>query len=68
MMSLPQRVPGRLVVHMAIPRGADRTARRRDTTPDEIGSIAAAAGAKSLVLTHVMARSLRDLDDNLSRV
>jgi ribonuclease BN (tRNA processing enzyme) len=57
-----------LVMHMAIPQGAGEAARRLHATPDEIGGLAASAGAKALLLSHFMARSLRTLDDNLSRV
>ena len=57
-----------LVMHMAIPQDAGEAARRLHATPEQIGRIAAAAGAKALLLSHFMARSLVDLDGNLARV
>ena len=55
-------------MHMAIPQDAGEAARRLHATPEQIGRIAAAAGAKTLVLSHFMARSLRRLDDHLEQV
>lgn len=57
-----------LVMHMAIPEGIGGPASRLHATPGEIGRVAAAAGARRLVLSHFMARSLRDLDGNIRRV
>lgn len=57
-----------LIMHMAIPQDAGEAARRLHATPEQIGRIAAAAEAKTLLLSHFMARSLRSLDDNLARV
>jgi ribonuclease BN (tRNA processing enzyme) len=57
-----------LVMHMAVPQDAGEAARRLHATPDRIGQVAAAVEAKALVLSHFMARSLRNLDENLARV
>jgi ribonuclease BN (tRNA processing enzyme) len=57
-----------LIMHMAIPQDVGEAARRLHAPPDQIGRIAAAAEAKTLLLSHFMARSLRNLDENLSRV
>jgi len=54
-----------LVMHMPIPQDADPVARNLHAMPDAIGSIAHAAGAKTLLLSHFMARSLVNLDDNV---
>ena len=54
-----------LVMHMPIPEDAGSAARALHATPSRIGEIAAAAGAKNLLLSHFMARSLIALDDNL---
>ena len=57
-----------LVMHLPIPVGADRIARRLHADPGAVGRIAADAGARRLVLSHFMARSLRGLDANLQEV
>lgn len=57
-----------LVMHMAIPQDAGEAARHLHATPDRIGRIAAAAEAKTLLLSHFMQRSLRSLEENLDRV
>ena len=57
-----------LVMHMVIPAGASAAARQLHAEPDRIGEIAAAADADVLLLSHFMARSLRNLDDNLAIV
>ena len=57
-----------LVMHMAIPSDADPVARNLHATPEKIGAIAQAAGAKTLLLSHFMARSLANLDDNVAIV
>jgi len=57
-----------LVMHMAIPEGIGGPASRLHATPGEIGTVADRAGARKLVLSHFMARSLRDLDGNIGRV
>jgi ribonuclease BN (tRNA processing enzyme) len=55
-----------LVMHMAVPEQADPTALKLHATPGRIGSIAQAAKAGELVLSHFMARSLRSLDESLA--
>jgi ribonuclease BN (tRNA processing enzyme) len=50
---------------MAIPQDADPAARRLHATPETIGTIAESVGAKTLLLSHFMARSLRTLDRNV---
>jgi len=57
-----------LVMHMPIPEGADEVARKLHATPATIGDIAQAAGAKTLLLSHFMARSLANLDENVGVV
>lgn len=53
-----------LVMHMPVPLNPDRVARRLHAPPDVIAGIAAESGAETLVLSHFMARSLRDLEGN----
>ena len=57
-----------LVMHLVVPEGASGVARRLHAPPSVIGAIADRAGAQRLVLSHFMARSLRDLDANVDRV
>ena len=57
-----------LVMHMPIPPEADEVARKLHATPRRIGEIAQAAGAKALLLSHFMARSLANLDENVGIV
>jgi ribonuclease BN (tRNA processing enzyme) len=57
-----------LVMHMPIPQDSDQVARNLHAPPETIGSIAQAAGAKTLLLSHFMARSLANLDDNVGIV
>jgi ribonuclease BN (tRNA processing enzyme) len=57
-----------LVMHMPIPPGAGEVARKLHATPETIGAIAQAAGAKTLLLSHFMARSLANLDENVGIV
>lgn len=47
-----------LVMHHAIPPGAEAAARALHVTPEGIGRAAAASSARRLVLSHLMARSL----------
>ena len=54
-----------LVMHMPIPEGAGDGARQLHAVPSKIGEVAAAADAESLVLSHFMARSLRELNENV---
>jgi ribonuclease BN (tRNA processing enzyme) len=57
-----------LVMHMVVPENISGAGRALHAPPSQIGEIAAAAEAKSLVLGHFMARSLRDLDANIALV
>src|SRR5262249_34445746 len=55
-----------LVMNHAVPEDADRVARNLHAVPSVIGTGAAAAHAKRLLLTHLMARSVNALDHSLS--
>jgi ribonuclease BN (tRNA processing enzyme) len=55
-------------MHMPVPPDADEVARKLHATPEKIGAIAQAAGAKTLLLSHFMARSLASLDANVGIV
>ena len=57
-----------LVMHMVIPEDAEGVARRLHAPPSVIGEIAGKAAPGKLVLSHFMARSLRDLDGNIALV
>lgn len=57
-----------LVMHMVVPENASGAGRSLHAPPSRIGEIAARADARSLVLSHFMARSLRDLDGNVALV
>ena len=57
-----------LVMHMVVPESARGVGRRLHAPPSVIGAIAAGAGAGKLVLSHFMARSLRDLGTNVALV
>lgn len=57
-----------LVMHMPIPEGAGDGARQLHAIPSRIGEVAAAAGAKTLLLSHFMARSLGNLEQNVQLV
>ncbi len=57
-----------LVMHMVVPEGIAGTGRRLHAPPSVIGAIAQQANVGTLVLSHFMARSLRDLDQNVSIV
>jgi ribonuclease BN (tRNA processing enzyme) len=57
-----------LVMHLVVPEGVTGIGRRLHAPPSLIGAIAAEAEAGKLVLSHFMARSLRDLDANVARV
>jgi ribonuclease BN (tRNA processing enzyme) len=57
-----------LVMHMAVPDGATGIARRLHAPPGVIGEIAAQSAPGKLVLSHFMARSLRDLEQNVALV
>ena len=49
-----------LVAHMVVPEGTTGTATQLHATPSAIGRTADAIGAGTLLLSHFMARSLRD--------
>ncbi len=53
-----------LVMAHAIPQDAGRAARSLHATPRHIGRLAADSGVEKLVLSHLMARSLRTLEHN----
>ena len=55
-----------LVMHMVIPEDATGSALQLHARPSRIASIAEEAGARTLVISHLMARSLRDLDGNVA--
>jgi ribonuclease BN (tRNA processing enzyme) len=57
-----------LIMHMPIPEGAGDRARQLHAIPSEIGEIAAAANAGKLLLSHFMARSLANLEENVKLV
>jgi ribonuclease BN (tRNA processing enzyme) len=57
-----------LVMHMPIPQDADQVAKNLHATPETIGAIAQAAGAKTLLLSHFMARSLANLEEYIDIV
>ncbi len=57
-----------LVAHMAVGTDADPVAARLHAEPARLGEVAVEAGVGRLVLSHLMARSLRDLDGNVAAV
>ena len=57
-----------LVMHLVVPEDTDRLGRALHATPSRIGEIAAAAAPGRLVLSHFMARSLRNLEENVQLV
>jgi ribonuclease BN (tRNA processing enzyme) len=57
-----------LVMHMPVPQDVSGVGRKLHAPPGVIGEIAAQAQVKTLVLSHFMARSLSDLDGNVSIV
>ncbi len=57
-----------LVMHLPVPESATGTALQLHARPSRVASIAAEAGVGTLVLSHFMARSLRDLDGNVDVV
>lgn len=57
-----------LVMHLVVPEGVTGVGRRLHAPPSVIGAIAAETDAGKLVLSHFMARSLRDLDANVAAV
>lgn len=57
-----------LVMHMVVPENVDSTGRALHAPPSKIGEIAKAANPDKLVLSHFMARSLRNLEENVGLV
>jgi ribonuclease BN (tRNA processing enzyme) len=57
-----------LVMDHAIPGSAGRIARNLHATPERIGTLAAQARVKTLLLSHLMARSLADPRRNLAQI
>ncbi len=57
-----------LVMHLPVPEGATGTALQLHARPSRVAGIAEEAGAGTLVLSHFMGRSLRDLDGNVDVV
>lgn len=57
-----------LVMHLPIPEDATGAALQLHARPSRVARIAANADAGTLVLSHFMARSLRDLDANIEVV
>ena len=57
-----------LVMHLVVPETVTGIASRLHARPSVIGEVAAAADAKQPVLSHFMARSLRDIDRNAALV
>lgn len=57
-----------LVAHMVIPENANSRARQLHARPSAIGRTAGSADVDTLLISHLMARSLRDLDANLAAV
>lgn len=54
-----------LVMHMPVPENITGTGRKLHAPPGIIGKIAALADAKTLILSHFMARSLNNIEENL---
>jgi ribonuclease BN (tRNA processing enzyme) len=57
-----------MVLPMAIPEDAGTVARNLHATPARIGEIVHSASPAHLVISHLMARSLRDLDANIAEI
>lgn len=57
-----------LVMHMPVPEGITGVGRKLHAPPSVIGEIAKKANVNTLVLSHFMARSLRDLEKYVSIV
>lgn len=57
-----------MLMPMAIPNDAGSVARNLHATPDNIGKAALQAAPQRLILSHLMQRSLRNLDDNLDAI
>jgi ribonuclease BN (tRNA processing enzyme) len=57
-----------LVAHLAIPEGVEGVARKLHAPASVIGRTAQQSQAKTLVLSHFMSRSLRDLENSLAKI
>jgi ribonuclease BN (tRNA processing enzyme) len=57
-----------LVMHLVVPEDVSGVGRRLHAPPSAVGRVAGDAAADKLVLSHFMARSLRDLDANVALV
>ena len=57
-----------LVMHMPVPEDASGSALQLHAKPSRIAAIATESGAETLLLSHFMARSLRNFEDNLAVV
>ena len=57
-----------LVMDHAVPEAADEVAGKLHARPSEIGKLASQASVGKVVLSHNMARSLTNLDENLARI
>ena len=57
-----------LVMHMPVPEDVAGIGRRLHAPPSVIGTIANDANVKMLVISHLMERSLRDLEQNVGLV
>lgn len=57
-----------LVMHMVVPEGVKGVGRRLHAPPSVIGELAGQAQPGKLVLSHFMARSLKDLESNVALV
>lgn len=57
-----------LVMHMPVPEDVSGVGRRLHAPPSVIGTIANDADVKRLVISHLMERSLRDLEQNVDLV
>ena len=57
-----------LVMHMVVPEGVSGVGRRLHAPPSVIGEVAGQANPGKLVLSHFMARSLKDLEANVALV
>ncbi len=57
-----------LVMHMPVPEDVQGIGRQLHAPPSAIGATADGADVKALLISHLMMRSLRDLEQNIERV
>lgn len=62
------RVKAQGVPHLAVSENATGAARKLHAPASVIGQMASQSGAKILVLSHFMSRSLKDLDNSLVKI